>query len=68
MLTLDKYNGTYNRSISEYSCLEKDIPNLPTNKGANKPKYKLVNGSIAVVMDTGKVLMFNEEEDRWHEL
>lgn len=68
MITLDKYNGTFNRSLSEYSCLEKDIVNLPTNQGVNKPKYKILNGSTAIVMDTGRVFMFSEEDDKWYEM
>lgn len=68
MITLDRYNGNVNRSLSEFSCLDKDIPNLPTNNGVNRPKHKILNGSTTMVMDTGRVFMFNEEDDRWHEL
>lgn len=68
MITLDKYNGSLNRSLSEFSCLDKDVPNLPTNNGSNKPKYKLLNGSTTIAMDTGRVFMFSEEDDRWYEM
>lgn len=68
MITLDKYNGVLNRSISEYSCLAKDVSNLPTNKGINKPQSKILNGSTAMVMDIGTVYMFSEEDDTWYEI
>lgn len=68
MITLDKYNGVLNRSLSEYSCLAKDVANLPTNKGDNKPNSKILNGSTAMVMDIGTVYMFSEEDDKWYEV
>lgn len=68
MLSLDKFNGRIETSKSTFTCLDKDIPNLPTNNGAIKPKYRLVNGSYVVVVDTSKVLMFSEEDDRWYEI
>lgn len=68
MISLDRYNGALNKAISEFSCLNKDIPNLPTNRGDHKADVKIINGSLAVVMDTSRVFMFDEENDKWHEL
>lgn len=47
-------NGRY---FKEGSCMEKDIPDLPTN---------VANGSRVVVMDKGEVLMFDQEESEWN--
>lgn len=68
MITLNKYNGIYNRNVSEYTCLDKDIINLPTNKGKIKSENKLTNGSTTIAMDSGRVLMFSEEDDKWYEI
>lgn len=47
---------TKGRYFKEGCCLEKDIPNLPTD---------LANGSRVIVMDKSYVLLFDQEGSEW---
>ena len=52
------HNGEDNgRYFKEGACLEKDIPNLPTD---------LANGSRVTVMDKSYILLFDEEGSEWN--
>ena len=46
----------------EYTCLNKDVKNLPTFA---KDEKEIPNGSTALVMDNSTVMIYDRENDQW---
>lgn len=56
MIQVTNVNGY--TGYAEYSCLSKDIPNLPTD-------ITNTTGSVVLVIDTMEVLFWDKENKRW---
>jgi len=48
--------------VHEYTCLNKDVNDLPTFE---KDEKDIPNGSTALIMDKSKVMIYDRENDQW---
>lgn len=46
----------------EYTCLKKDVEDLPTFA---KDEAEIPNGSTALIMDQSEVMIYDRENDQW---
>lgn len=51
--------------VHEYTCLNKDVSDLPTME---KDEKEIPNGSTALIMDISEVMIYDRENDQWVQL